>query len=96
MARRVRDTDIYGPRKYEPNPAYGIPPLPRLDAILSEPCKRVGCGRENRGRVSHGWIQVRVGGSTEPARVYCSGLCATRGVALAELRIADSPKAVAS
>lgn len=97
MAKRTQPRETYTPRKYESDAAYGVPPLPRLDAILSAPCTREGCGRESRAhaRVPRGWVRVIVGGSTEPARLYCSGLCATKGVALAELRIPGGAEAVA-
>ncbi|MFB7285486.1 hypothetical protein [Actinacidiphila glaucinigra] len=60
---------------------------PRLDAALQEPCRREGCGKEaHAGRTPEGWVRVTVGGSGEPPRIYCSGLCGTKGIALAELR----------
>ncbi|WP_329615043.1 hypothetical protein OG244_19580 [Streptomyces brevispora] len=41
-----------------------------------------------------GWVRTGVYGSTDPDRIWCSGLCATYGIALAEVRTA-SPKAAA-
>lgn len=92
MATR-RMIDQAAPRRDNSQAAYGPPKLPKLDPWLIE-CRLVGCGREHRaGRVPHGWIRVQAGGSTEPARIYCSGICATKGVARAELRIGPNPKA---
>ncbi|MFF7012259.1 hypothetical protein ACFY9Y_22285 [Streptomyces fimicarius] len=34
-----------------------------------------------------GWTRAGVYGSSDPDRVWCSGLCATYGIALAELRV---------
>ncbi|MFG3426180.1 hypothetical protein [Streptomyces californicus] len=34
-----------------------------------------------------GWTRAGVYGSREPDRVWCSGLCAAYGIALAELRL---------
>ncbi|MFJ4990023.1 hypothetical protein ACIP9H_40285 [Streptomyces sp. NPDC088732] len=62
---------------------------PRLDVWLLEPCRRTGCGKEaHAGRTPDGWTRITVGGSGEPPRIYCSGLCATKGIALAEIRTA--------
>ncbi|WP_042404718.1 hypothetical protein [Streptacidiphilus carbonis] len=74
----------------------GIPQAPR--AVRSPAgCPEPDCGQEAdtdiyAGAVPlpRGWVQVKVSGSTEPARSYCSGSCAAFGVALAELRMAVS------
>ncbi|MCZ4098020.1 hypothetical protein [Streptomyces sp. H39-C1] len=53
-------------------------------------CPVNGCGGEAGNRASgqrRGWVRVQVTGSTEPTRYYCSGSCATVGIALAELRM---------
>ncbi|MEU9397879.1 hypothetical protein AB0D86_48920 [Streptomyces sp. NPDC048324] len=52
-------------------------------------CPTEGCGQEATGRFpkQRCWVRVHVAGSTEPARDYCSGSCATYGIALAELRM---------
>lgn len=62
---------------------------PRLDPWLLEPCRRPGCGAERPGggNLPHGWVRVAVGGSAVPPRIFCCGICASRGLALAELRI---------
>lgn len=39
-----------------------------------------------------GWVRAGVYGSTDPDRVWCSGLCATYGIALAEVRVTPAPQ----
>ncbi|KJS60696.1 hypothetical protein VM95_19840 [Streptomyces rubellomurinus] len=62
---------------------------------LTAKCPTEACGGDSStpgiGRL--GWTYIRVVGSREPGRWYCSGACATVGVALAELRPADYPEA---
>ncbi|MDJ0466012.1 hypothetical protein [Streptomyces sp. H27-C3] len=55
-------------------------------------CPVDGCGQEVAGRSvqRRGWVRIHVQGSTMPARAFCSGSCATVGIALAELRM-DTP-----
>lgn len=70
-------------------PAPGILPRPQPDQWLQEPCWRPNCGAERPGggNLPHGWVRVAVGGSSVPPRIFCCGTCASRGLALAELRI---------
>ncbi|MER7048946.1 hypothetical protein [Streptomyces jumonjinensis] len=53
-------------------------------------CPTTHCGQDAAGHSPgpRGWVRVHVAGSAEPARDYCSGSCATYGIALAELRMA--------
>ncbi|MFD6333193.1 hypothetical protein ACFWGI_26945 [Streptomyces niveus] len=55
------------------------PPARRL------PGRRVRAGMRRTYRL--GWVRVHVQGSTVPPRTFCSGSCATVGIALAELRM---------
>lgn len=52
-------------------------------------CPTDGCGQECAGRTVQrlGWVRVHVQGSAVPPRTFCSGSCATVGIALAELRM---------
>ncbi|MFG3140793.1 hypothetical protein ACGFZA_31880 [Streptomyces sp. NPDC048211] len=43
-----------------------------------------------------GWVRAGVYGSPEPDRVWCSGLCATYGIALAEVRVTSPTRETAS
>ncbi|MFJ2209367.1 hypothetical protein [Streptomyces microflavus] len=62
-------------------------------------CQEPGCGTaydtpadKILGRAdTSGWIRTQVTGSTDPARLWCSGLCAVYGLALAELRLDEGP-----
>lgn len=62
---------------------------PEANTAVREACTTDGCGQQSVGRFpkQRGWVRVHVAGSTEPARDYCSGSCATYGIALAELRM---------
>ncbi|MEU1408073.1 hypothetical protein ABZ471_38135 [Streptomyces sp. NPDC005728] len=53
-------------------------------------CPTAECGRVaiGAGPGHTGWVRVQVDGSREPARDFCSGSCASYGIALAELRMA--------
>jgi hypothetical protein len=42
--------------------------------------------------IPHGWVRTGVYGSTDPDRIWCSGLCATYGIALAEVRATPAPQ----
>jgi hypothetical protein len=59
---------------------------PEANTAVRTPCPTEGCGQANR-IPQRGWVLVHVSGSTEPAREFCSGSCATYGIALAELRM---------
>ncbi|OIJ95428.1 hypothetical protein [Streptomyces colonosanans] len=62
---------------------------PEANTAVREACPTEGCGQEATGRFprQRGWVRVHVAGSAEPARDFCSGSCATFGIALAELRM---------
>ena len=62
---------------------------PEANTAVREASTTDGCGQEATSRfpTQRGWVRVHVAGSTEPARDYCSGSCATYGIALAELRM---------
>lgn len=54
-------------------------------------CATDGCGSiadsmDESAPELEGWTRAGVYGSAEPDRVWCSGSCATYGIALAELR----------
>ncbi|MFD4658004.1 hypothetical protein ACFWP2_20540 [Kitasatospora sp. NPDC058444] len=59
---------------------------------LSARCPTEGCGEDGTDpRVGgDGWVFIRVVGSAMCGRWYCSGPCATVGIALAELRPATA------
>lgn len=69
--------------------------LPRLGLHPEIPgtCTIPLCGsvadEQAAADLQDGWVRAGVYGSTEPDRVWCSGLCAAYGVALAELRIRE-------
>ena len=50
-------------------------------------CTTDGCGTRYTGTTPEGMTRVRVDGSVEPERVYCSAFCVEYGQALGELRI---------
>ncbi|WP_331736861.1 hypothetical protein OG426_55535 (plasmid) [Streptomyces canus] len=62
---------------------------PEANTAVRAACPTDGCGQEATGRSpqQRGWVRIHVTGSTDPARDYCSGSCATYGIALAELRM---------
>lgn len=69
--------------------------LPTLGRAVRTPgnCAEPDCGQEagtDTDAPPLGWVRVRVFGSSEPARTYCSGSCAAVGVALAELRMCEA------
>ncbi|MFD5041997.1 hypothetical protein ACFWNI_33645 [Streptomyces sp. NPDC058377] len=76
--------------------AQGTGELPRLGLHPEVPgaCTTPRCGAVAdtllEADLPTGWVRAGVCGSTDPDRVWCSGLCATYGVALAELRV-DRP-----
>lgn len=57
-------------------------------------CPTEGCGQEVAARTvqRRGWVRVHVQGSTMPPRTFCSGSCASVGIALAELRMETSAR----
>ncbi len=57
-------------------------------------CPTVDCGQEVAGRTiqRRGWVRVHVQGSVIPPRTFCSGSCASVGIALAELRMKESAR----
>ncbi len=57
-------------------------------------CQETGCGTPSSeaagsGVDTAGWVRTQVIGSTDPVRLWCSGLCAVFGLALAELRLEE-------
>ncbi|MFG2671395.1 hypothetical protein [Streptomyces sp. NPDC048445] len=73
--------------------------LPRLGLhpVVPGTCTTPVCGdvadETDETDLRDGWVRAGVYGSTEPDRVWCSGLCATYGIALAEVRTASSTAA---
>ena len=73
------------------DPAYGMP-RPGLHPEIPGRCTTPQCGSEadrmdETDPALTGWVRTGVYGSADPDRIWCSGLCATYGVALAELRV---------
>ncbi|MET9396313.1 hypothetical protein [Kitasatospora sp. NPDC002965] len=64
-----------------------IPARPVGRACPTEACGEVGAVTS---ATPDGWVYTRITGSREPGRWWCSGSCATYGVALAELRPAGA------
>lgn len=77
-------------RKDQSDPTYGMP-RPGLHPEVPGTCITPRCGAEadrlDEAALPAGWVRTGVYGSTDPDRVWCSGLCSTYGVALAELRV---------
>ncbi|WP_335936660.1 hypothetical protein [Streptomyces sp. PTD5-9] len=69
----------------------GLPTPGRLveapGSCTTERCGHVADDLDERAPFLTGWTRAGVYGSSEPDRVYCSGLCAAYGIALAELRV---------
>lgn len=67
-------------------------PLPGRTVTTPGSCTTPRCGdvadHTDETDLRAGWVRAGVYGSTEPDRVWCSGACASYGVALAELRVA--------
>lgn len=56
------------------------------DAAAELACTTAGCGDPLTGSgAKRNWILIRVVGSGDPPRRYCSGMCAGRGIAHVEL-----------
>ncbi|MFJ3282483.1 hypothetical protein [Streptomyces halstedii] len=76
--------------------AQGTGELPRLGLHPEIPgtCETPRCGAaadaQDEATVPTGWVRAGVYKSTDPDRIWCSGLCATYGIALAQLRV-DRP-----
>lgn len=83
-------------RKHEGDVAYGMP-RPGLHPEIPGECLTPQCGaiadRLDETDLQDGWVRAGVYGSTDPDRVWCSGLCATYGIALAELRVSRKESA---
>ncbi|MFJ1830592.1 hypothetical protein [Streptomyces sp. NPDC088178] len=77
-------------KKDESDTAYGMP-RPGLHPEIPGTCTSPQCGAvadlQDEADLQKGWVRAGVYGSTDPDRVWCSGLCATYGIALAELRV---------
>lgn len=75
-----------------------VPPV--LQAKLtppSTPCSHPLCGTAApapgaRDPQVVGMVRISVYGSAEPARVWCGGLCAAYGMALAEVRVRQASR----
>lgn len=67
-------------------------PKGRAAVPLTACCPVEGCGAPvpPPPATEHGWAYTRVAGSADPGRWWCSGSCATTGIARAELRM-ESP-----
>lgn len=79
------------PKKGQGDQAYGMPRM-ALHPERPGTCTTPRCGDEadrldESDPTLTGWVRAGVYGSTDPDRVWCSGLCATYGTALAELRV---------
>ncbi|MGQ4486858.1 hypothetical protein ACN6LM_003873 [Streptomyces sp. SAS_281] len=86
------------PRKKKNEPADVMENLPRLGLHPVAPgtCTTPLCGTVAdeflEDAVPTGWARTGVFGSSDPDRVWCSGLCATYGIALAEVRAIPAPQ----
>lgn len=69
-----------------------------LNPLVADQCPEPGCGEADAGaialaaglprpRVPRGWIYISVRDSTLPPAWYCSPPCASRAIALAQLRL---------
>lgn len=87
------------PRKRPTDLLENLPPLGR-HPVLPGTCTTPLCGnvadRTDEAELQDGWVRAGVYGSTDPDRVWCSGLCATYGIALAELRVTLPKRETAS
>lgn len=77
--------------KSEADAAYGMPRV-TIPAEATAKCTTPKCGVKADSLNESdpglfGWTRAGVYGSSEPDRVWCSGLCAAYGIALAELRL---------
>ncbi|MEV6450956.1 hypothetical protein AB0M75_06575 [Streptomyces anulatus] len=82
--------------KSEADAAYGMPRL-MISAEAPGKCTTPRCGSaadtlDKADPALSGWTRAGVYGSTDPDRVWCSGQCATFGVALAELRLTPTAR----
>lgn len=60
---------------------------PAANSSVVDRCATEGCGKAQTPEPPvAGWVRTLVGGSREPARDWCSGRCATYGIALGEVR----------
>ncbi|MEV5678551.1 hypothetical protein [Streptomyces sp. NPDC052179] len=79
---------------------YGMP-TPGRSVEVPGQCTTPRCGTkadtldESDADLS-GWTRAGVYGSRDPDRVWCSGLCATYGIALAELRLTAKARRTAA
>ncbi len=65
-------------------------PTPARPTVpLTTVCPTDGCGAPTPPTADRGWTYTRVSGSADPGRWWCSGSCATTGIARAELRMED-------
>ncbi|MEU9199445.1 hypothetical protein [Streptomyces sp. NPDC048332] len=88
-------------KKVDPN-ADPMEDLPRLGKppVVPGTCTTPLCGDvadlTGEADLQDGWVRAGVYGSSDPDRVWCSGLCATYGIALAELRVTSKTRETAS
>jgi hypothetical protein len=79
-------------KRDQSDPLFGMP-SPGAHPEIPGKCKTTGCGavadEVTEPELQDGWVRAGVYGSTEPDRVWCSGLCAAYGIALGELRIPE-------
>lgn len=86
------------PRKKKDEPTDLLANLPRLGLHPVAPgtCTTPFCGDVAdlipEADLQDGCVRAGVYGSTDPDRVWCSGLCATYGIALAELRVTSQKR----
>ncbi|MEV3995775.1 hypothetical protein AB0K62_08795 [Streptomyces halstedii] len=83
--------------KDQSDPTRGVPRT-GLHPEIPGRCETPRCGAaadaQDETTVPTGWVRTGVYGSTDPDRIWCSGLCATYGVALAEVRAVPAQQEV--
>lgn len=68
-------------------PASRPRPVTRPGECSTDGCGAVADEQDESDPRFTGWTRAGVYGSAEPDRMWCSGQCATYGIALAELRM---------
>lgn len=84
MAARITRQEWNRGRDGEPTAGRPITPP---GSCTTEGCGSIADTLDESAPTLLGWTRAGVYGSAEPDRAWCSGACATYGIALAELRM---------